>query len=46
MRSEGTIFSEFNTKATSGNVSKWVVSINDETTNNYIAMNYNQTLLQ
>ena len=42
--SEGTIFSEFNTKATSGNVSKWVVSINDETTNNYIAMRaYNQT---
>ena len=42
--SEGTIFSEFNTKATSGDVSKWVVSINDETTNNYIAMRtYNQT---
>jgi len=36
--SEGTIFAEYNTKATSSNTSKWAVSINDTTTNNYIAV--------
>ena len=42
---EGTLFAEFNTEATSGNVSKWVMSMRQpDNNNNYIAMTtYNTT---
>ena len=42
---EGTLFAEFNTEVTSGNVSKWVMSMRQpDNNNNYIAMTtYNTT---
>ena len=42
---EGTLFAEFNTEATSGNVSRWVMSMRQpDNNNNYIAMTtYNTT---
>jgi hypothetical protein len=44
---EGTLFAEFNTEATSGNVSKWVMSMRQpDNNNNYIAMTTYNTAKQ